>query len=196
MTDWEHRWQTGQTGWDLGAPSPPLCRYADQIPPERRHLRVLIPGCGNAYEATYLLQQGFTDITLVDIAPTAVQRVEQRLDAEYPNWRNHLRVLCADFFDLADTFDLILEQTFFCALDPALRPKYAQHMHRLLAPGGTLAGVLFEREFESEPPFGGNAIEYRALFEPLFLIKTLAPCYNSIAPRAGTEVFFILKKQT
>ncbi len=193
--DWEYRWQTGQTGWDLGMPSPPLCRYVDQIAPSQRpRLRVLIPGCGNAYEASYLLSQGFTNLTVVDIAPTAVQRLIQRLDAEYSQWHQHLRPLCADFFELNETFDLILEQTFFCALEPALRPRYAEQMHRLLAPGGTLAGVLFDRDFEGGPPFGGHAEEYRALFEPLFFIKTLAPCYNSIPPRAGTEVFFILKK--
>ncbi len=193
-TDWELRWQTGQTGWDIGQASPPLCRYADQILPEQRHLRVLIPGCGNAYEAAYLLDQGFRNITVVDIAPTAIRRLEQRLDASYPHWRTRLRALCTDFFALDETFDLILEQTFFCALDPALRPQYVQHMHRLLAPGGTLAGVLFDRDFEGGPPFGGHADEYRALFEPLFDIKTLEPCYNSIPPRAGTEVFVILKK--
>jgi hypothetical protein len=29
MIDWEKRWQAGQTGWDLGAASPPLIEYAD-----------------------------------------------------------------------------------------------------------------------------------------------------------------------
>ncbi|MCS7037470.1 MAG: SAM-dependent methyltransferase, partial [Saprospiraceae bacterium] len=57
-----------------------------------------------------------------------------------------------------------------------------------------LAGVLFDRDFEGGPPFGGHAEEYRALFEPLFRIHTLEPCYNSIPPRAGAEVFIILKK--
>ncbi len=194
VVDWELRWQMGQTGWDIGQPSPPLCRYADQIPPEKRHLRLLIPGCGNAYEASYLLSQGFSNITVVDIAPTAIQRLEQRLDAEHPSWRTRLRPRCIDFFQLDETFDFILEQTFFCALPPVLRPRYAQHMHHLLSSGGTLAGVLFDRDFEGGPPFGGHADEYRALFEPLFHIRTLDPCYNSIPPRAGTEVFVILKK--
>lgn len=193
-TDWEKRWQTGQTGWDLGAASPPLTAYADQIPPEKRHLRVLIPGCGNGYEALHLLQHGFTNITMVDIAPTAVERLRQRLDAHKPDWETQLRPVCADFFTLEGPFDLILEQTFFCALDPALRPDYVLKMHDLLAPGGTLAGVLFDREFEGGPPFGGDSAEYEALFQPRFHIRALAPCYNSIAPRAGSEVFFILKR--
>jgi hypothetical protein len=33
--------------------------------------RILIPSCGNSYEAEYLLEQGFTN-TVIDIAPTSV----------------------------------------------------------------------------------------------------------------------------
>lgn len=188
---WEERWQHGYTGWDLGAVSPPLKAYIDQIPPERRHLKILIPGCGNGYEAVYLLQNGFTHITMLDIAPTAVEQLRQRLNRETPGWEPYLRLECGDFFAFSGAFDLILEQTFFCALDPALRPGYARKMQGLLAPGGKLAGVLFDRDFEGGPPFGGSSEEYQALFAPYFHIKTLAPCYNSAAPRAGAEVFII-----
>ncbi|MEQ1746574.1 MAG: methyltransferase domain-containing protein [Saprospiraceae bacterium] len=192
--NWEIRWQAGQTGWDLGVASPPLTAYADQIPLERRNLRVMIPGCGNGHEALYLLRAGFTNIVMVDIAPTAVERLTARLDAGFPDWATRLRVLCGDFFTLKGVFDLILEQTFFCALDPTRRGDYAQKMHDLLAPGGTLAGVFFDRDFEGGPPFSGSQAEYRALLGPLFHIKTLSPCHNSVLPRAGTEVFVLLKK--
>lgn len=191
---WETRWQTGQTGWDLGAASPPLIRYADQIPVARRSLRVLIPGCGNGYEAIHLLENGFTNLTMLDIAPTAIARMRERLDNQVPDWEAHLRLVNGNFFELSGPFDLILEQTFFCALDPSLRLAYAQKMHELLSPGGKLAGVLFDKDFVGGPPFGGHANEYRLLFEPLFRIKTMAPCYNSIAPRAGAEVFVIMER--
>ncbi|MCC6460818.1 MAG: methyltransferase domain-containing protein [Saprospiraceae bacterium] len=192
---WETRWQNGQTGWDLGAPSPALSTYLDQIPPAQRHLRVLLPGCGNGHEALDLLQKGFSDITMLDIAPTAVERLRQRLDAEAPGWENRLRVVCADFFEIEGPFDLILEQTFFCALPPALREDYVRKMHELLAPGGKLAGLLFDRHFDGGPPFGGSQDEYVGLFQPSFHLKTLEPCYHSIAPRAGSEVFFIFEKK-
>ncbi|TNE47896.1 MAG: methyltransferase domain-containing protein [Bacteroidetes bacterium] len=191
---WEIRWRSGQTGWDLGAPSPPLIRYADQVPVEERGQPVLIPGCGNGYEAVYLLQHGFTDITMVDIAPTAVERLKQRLQKAVPNWEEHLQVICGDFFALEGVYSRILEQTFFCALDPVLRPDYARKIHELLVPGGKLAGVLFDKDFDGGPPFSGHAAEYRQLFKPLFSIKTMEPCYNSIEPRAGWEVFMVLVK--
>lgn len=192
-TDWEQRWQAGQTGWDLGAVSPPLATYIDQIPDAEKHLPVLIPGCGSAYEAVYLLDKGFKNILMLDLAPTAVEQVKRRMDSAYPDWPDYMAVREGDFFKLEGQFHRILEQTFFCAIDPGLRPQYVRHMHQLLLPEGRLAGVLFNRDFEGGPPFGGNATEYRNLFEPLFHLHTLETCYNSVTPRAGTEVFLIAK---
>ena len=117
-----------------------------------------------------------------------------------------LKLITADFFDHQGQYDLIVEQTFFCALDPAKRPDYVEQMHRLLKPRGRLAGLLFDRQFPRHtasgdgassdaasggPPFGGHRDEYQKLLEKRFRIKTLAPCYNSIKPRAGTELFLI-----
>ena len=46
---WEDRYQTGETGWDIGAPSTPLKTYVDQLPD--RDMRILIRGGGRAWEA-------------------------------------------------------------------------------------------------------------------------------------------------
>lgn len=187
---WNDRYLAGQTGWDLGAPSPPLVAYIDQLP--RKDLAILIPGCGNAHEAAYLLQQGFTNLTVVDLAPALTAALEKQL-AAYSG--KSLRIITGNFFDLEGQYDLVLEQTFFCALDPSLREAYVRQMHALLKPGGRLAGVLFDRDFEGGPPFGGSAAEYRKLFEQDFVLHTLAPCYNSIAPRAGSEVFINFERK-
>jgi SAM-dependent methyltransferase len=142
---WEHRWQNNLTGWDLGAVSPPLAAYIDQW--TNRDAAVLIPGCGNAYEAEYLLDKGFTNITVIDIAPSAVVLLRERLDTGHAGWHDRLTILCGDFFEHRGAYDLILEQTFFCALDPSMRGAYARHMQSLLKPGGKLAGVMFDRDF-------------------------------------------------
>lgn len=181
---WNSRYLAGQTGWDLGTPSPPLVAYIDQL--ARKDLAILIPGCGNAHEAAYLLQQGFTNVTVVDLAPALTAAVEKQL-ADYSG--KSLRIITGNFFDLTGQYDLVLEQTFFCALEPSLREAYVKQMQALLKPGGRLVGVLFDRDFDGGPPFGGNAAEYRQLFEKAFVLHTLSPCYNSIPPRAGSEVF-------
>ncbi|MDX1327998.1 MAG: SAM-dependent methyltransferase, partial [Arenibacter sp.] len=95
--------------------------------------------------------------------------------------------------DLSD-FDLILEQTFFCALDPDLRPQYVHKMKQLLKPTGKLVGLLFTFPLtESGPPYGGSPEEYKALFGDHFNFKVLEVAYNSIKPRANKELFFIFE---
>ena len=53
-------------GWDIGYPSTPLKEYIDQL--KDKSITILIPGCGNAYEAAYLFERGFKQVTLVDLS--------------------------------------------------------------------------------------------------------------------------------
>ena len=185
---WNKRYETGEDAWDIGFVSTPLKEYIDQL--EDKNIAILIPGCGNAYEAEYLLQKGFNNITVIDISTVAAEAVKQKL-APYGN---RIEVLRGDFFELQQKFDLILEQTFFCALNPKLRKNYAIKMYDLLKENGKLVGLFFNRNFDNSPPFGGNKEEYLDLFAPLFDILVLEPAYNSIEQRAGTEVFMIARK--
>jgi len=180
---WNNRWLNDNTGWDLRGVSPPLRDYFSQL--ENKDIDILIPGCGNGYEAAWLLDNGFTHITLLDISEVLVQRLREKFDAP------RLTLLAADFFQHEGRYDLIIEQTFFCALEPASRGNYIEQTHKLLRPGGKLAGLLFDRDFSGGPPYGGHKPEYKQLLEKKFTLKTLEPCYNSIKPRAGTELFFI-----
>ncbi|HSC52726.1 MAG TPA: methyltransferase domain-containing protein [Phnomibacter sp.] len=184
---WSQRYLQHTDAWDLGEPSPPLKAYIDQL--TDKNLRILIPGCGNAYEAQYLLHKGFKNITLVDISEVLVAKLQQQLSG------TSIQIIHTDFFRFHQQQDLILEQTFFCALDPSLRKSYAQHVLSLLAPQGTLAGLLFDAVFESSPPFGGSKAEYQQLFSPLFHIKTMETCSNSVEARQNRELFFILKNK-
>jgi len=186
---WNERYATQQTGWDLGAPSPPLKRYIDSF--TDRTLRILIPGCGNAYEAQYLHEKGFVNVFVLDIAALAIKAFASRIP-DFP--KEHL--ICGDFFTHVGTYDVILEQTFFCALTPDLRPAYAQQMHQLLAEDGVLAGLLFRVPMNADhPPFGGSTEEYRGYFEPLFDVIRMEPCTDSIPPRLGSELWMEMRKK-
>lgn len=186
---WNSRWQNQQTGWDIGMASPAIIAYMAQY--QNKNAAILIPGCGNAHEANWLLENGFTNITLIDIAPKAVAMLKAKYDKTPV-----INVILGDFFEHKGQYDLIIEQTFFCAIDPKLREKYVAQSSALLKPKGKIIGLLFSIDFERNgPPFGGNTSEYQALFEKHFSIKTMGNCYNSIKPRANTEVFINFVKK-
>ena len=181
---WSKRWAEGQTGWDAGEITPPIKAYADGL--NDKSIRILIPGCGSGYEGAYLWKNGFQHLYLSDISELPLKKFAN----SHPGFPEQ-NLLHGNFFDLQGKFDLVLEQTFFCALHPTLRPAYVKKMKDLLSPTGKLAGLFFDVEFENPgPPFGGSQPEYRKLFSNDFEILRMSKCTNSIAPRLGSEVFF------
>ena len=182
---WSGKYATQQAIWNIGYASPPLTEYIDQL--TDKDIRILIPGCGNAYEAAYLLEKGFTHVTLLDISTELVNRLQERFKGQ------PISIIHGDFFQHQQQYDLILEQTFLSALDPSQRKDYVTRLSELLLPGATLAGVVFNKEFNGGPPFGGNRTIYQELFELKLYIKTMELCYNSIEERKGDELFIILK---
>lgn len=185
---WDAKWQSNAIGWDIGYASPAICQYLVQY--SNKNAAILIPGCGNAYEAEYLVENGFTNITLIDISPEAVKKIRHKFQHN-----SQVKVLSEDFFQHKGRYDLIIEQTFFCAILPNKRKEYAEKTATLLLENGKIIGLLFDKTFESQgPPFGGSPSEYKPVFSPHFKIKTMEKCYNSIAARAGSEVFIILDK--
>ena len=186
---WSNRYSNNTAAWDAGSITPPLKAYIDQL--TDKQISILIPGCGNGHEAAYLLDKGFKNITLIDISSILCEHLKTQLQAHLSSG---LQIICGDFFDHTGEYDLVMEQTFFCAIDPTFRKKYVYKMLDLLKPGGKLAGLLFNCEFVDGPPFGGTEDEYRQLFQPLFTIATIAHCYNSITPRAGKELFIKMMK--
>ncbi len=180
---WEQRFINNHTPWDIGAASTPIIEYLDQI--KNKEIKILIPGAGNAYEAEYAFNKGFKNIFVLDITESAINNFKKR----FPKFSAN-NCIQQDFFKHQEKYDLIIEQTFFCALDPVLRKQYVTKMYELLNKEGHLAGLLFNDNLNNDkPPFGGNKEEYQKLFEEKFNLKTMAPCYNSITPRNERELF-------
>jgi len=186
---WQRRYETNDAVWNAGKITTPLKDYFDQI--KDKSISILIPGCGNAYEFEYLLDQEFTTISVLDYAQAPIDNIKKRIPNSNPN-----QLILGDFFEHTGQYDLIIEQTFFCAIDPQLRTKYVEKMHALLRPNGKLVGLLFQFPLtQAGPPFGGSKEEYINLFSEKFTIKTLETAYNSIQPRQGNELFFIFTKK-
>lgn len=184
---WNTLWENQDTAWDVGYTAPAITDYLDAI--EDKNISILIPGCGNAYEAEYLLKKGFQNIRLIDIAPKVVEILKNK-------FRNdpQIKVVLGDFFEQQGQYDLMLEQTFFCAIPPSMRKSYAKKSAELLNTKGKIVGVMFNTIFEKQgPPFGGKISEYLDIFEPYFNIKKMEDCYNSIPPRKGIEAFVELE---
>ena len=186
---WTERYELNESGWDIGKISMPLKSYIDQL--TNKNIKILIPGGGNSYEAEYLFKKGFNNVYVVDLSKIPLENIAKRC-VNFPREQ----LLHQNFFDLGLKFDLIIEQTFFCALNPSLRNNYVMKMHELLNPGGRLVGLLFDAELNKDhPPFGGDKEEYKKYFNPYFVIKLMERSYNSIEKRAGRELFINLVKK-
>lgn len=185
---WNQRYIDGNTGWDVGSATTPLAEYFNRI--ENKNIDILIPGAGKAHEAELLHKAGFSNVVVLDFAREALKRFELRVP-DFPK----SQLICGDFFEHDSRYDLIVEQTFFCALHPSLRDKYAQKVSELLKPKGRLVGLFFDTEFVGDkPPFGGHKEEYLGYFNNRFFIRKFEKAYNSIKPRQGNELFAIMEK--
>jgi len=190
---WSRRYENGNTGWDIGSISTPLKDYIDQI--SDKDIRILIPGAGNAYEAEYLHNEGFTNVSVLDISQLPLKALTKRVP-DFPT----SNLIHGNFFEHSNSYDLIFEQTFFCSFEPTEgnRKRYAAKMAELLASGGKLVGLWFKHDLlqgVSKRPFGGTKEDYLDYLEPYFKVAIFDNCYNSIPPRSGNELFGIFIKK-
>lgn len=185
---WDYRFRSKVTPWEAGrAPealrgfvsrNSALLAQKDGAPP-----RVLVPGCGSAWDAAFLDASGW-EVSALDFSPAAVEAARDTLG---DNWRGTL--LCADFFTFAapQRFDVIYERAFLCALPRALRPDYAPRMAGLLRPGGMLCGYFFQDDTPGGPPFGIQARQLDELLDPYFARTSDQPVSDSLPVFAGRE---------
>lgn len=185
---WENRYLQKDIGWDIGYASPPITNYLGAI--KNKELKILIPGAGNSYEAEWALNNGFSNVHILDYARSAINNFKKRCTQF-----NESNIHIEDFFEHKGEYDLIIEQTFFCAINPSLRNNYALKMNGLLKDNGLLVGLLFDAQFAVNPPYGGNKEEYVSIFSSLFSFLHFEKCYNSINPRDGKELFIEFRKK-
>jgi methyl halide transferase len=169
---WNGRYVEGRTGWDLGGPPAALIRVIRALSTPPARLRVLVPGAGRGHDALAWAEAGH-EVTAADFAPLAVAAMREAAAARgLP-----LAVREADIFalpdDFAGAFDVVWEQTCFCAIPPDRRPDYARAMAACLAPGGQLVGLFWAHGREGGPPFDVQRDHVRAALGGRFTIVAM-----------------------
>ncbi|KAI8336343.1 S-adenosyl-L-methionine-dependent methyltransferase [Chlamydoabsidia padenii] len=168
-TDWEDKWQTGNTQWDHGEPSPALVSLVNEE--ETKHLIPshgigLVPGCGAGYDVQFLATPSRHMIGL-DMSKTAVDVCSQKHpDAVTLNYE----FIVGDFFKSTPPehgYDLAYDYTFLCALPPFMRQDWALRYAEIIKPGGVLICLMFPlEEKEGGPPYS-LSVEFQFRLGPL-----------------------------
>ena len=146
--DWDAMFRAQRTPWERPTLNPAFVtwRATGALAP----CRILLPGAGRSGEPLALARDGF-DVTVVDLAATAVEVQRVRLQAAAQRGT----VVKADLLDWqpAEPFDAVYDQTCLCALPPAILPDYAAQLHRWLRPGGQLFVLFMQTGKDGGPPF-------------------------------------------
>jgi len=191
LEDWQRHYDENDLGWDLGQVAPPFVKLWEEgkLPLGK----VLVPGCGRGHEVQFFAENGFA-VTAIDFSAGAVTYLKNALQE-----RNlEGRVLHQDFFSLDDThdgvYDLVIEQTFFCAIAPRQRQDYVLNVARMLKPGGMLVGLFYHTDKQGGPPYNTTREDIETHFSEKFKIQELYKTTLSSEQRKGKEWLGIFKK--
>jgi hypothetical protein len=159
LPDWESKYQADIAPWERTDVNPAFLawRAGGHLTPSR----ILVPCAGRSAEPVLLAAAGF-DLTIVDLAPSAIAAQTRRL-APHP-----ATLIEANLFDWEPDrpFEAIYDQTALCALPPATWPAYEERLHRWLVPGGKLLMLFMQTGRPGGPPHDCAMDEMRRLFAP------------------------------
>jgi SAM-dependent methyltransferase len=186
---WNQRYAEGRTRWDLGGPPPVLTSLLATIEPGRR---VLVPGAGRGHDAIAWAQAGHR-VVAIDIAPLAVEAARALADERSVQ----IEVLEADIFALPGAltaaFDVVWEQTCFCAIPVERRGNYVRAMAQALVPGGKLYGLFWNHGQPGGPPFDVRREDVEAAFPPVFAIESIEAVKESV-PQRRPEFLAVMRR--
>ncbi|KAK2739852.1 hypothetical protein FQN57_006428 [Myotisia sp. PD_48] len=144
-----------------------------------RRKKAFVPGCGRGWDVFLLASFGY-DAYGLEYSTTALEACQTEA-GKYGNeippknldiGSGSVIFMQGDFFEdewLKDAglqegcFDLIYDYTFFCALHPSLRPKWALRHSQLLAPRGNLICLEFpttKNPGDGGPPYCSTPAAY------------------------------------
>jgi len=190
---WEHAYQSGDIGWDLGRSTPAFDQWIETC---REPQSICVLGAGNGWDAVNFAIRGH-EVTAVDFSESAVKNMRSAVG----KYEVKIDIRHMDIFNLhqkfTNHFDVVLEYTCFCAIDPSHRNDYLKMVYHIMKPQGKLVGLLFPIDkdpSEGGPPFGVLLKPTIKLISRYFTLITQQITPLSINSRVGREVFIIFRK--
>lgn len=177
---WNQRFREGRIAWDAASVPAELDSY---LAKRRGGDRVLIPGCGSAYEVRSFSEKG-DEVVAIDFSAAAVDKAR----AELGQWGR--AVVLGHFFSYdfgTEPFDIVYERAFLASLPRKAWPSYAARVAELLRPGGSLIGFFVYGDQRGGPPFCLRASELAELLGEAFQKLEEAVVATSVPVFQGKE---------
>lgn len=190
---WNEKYSSGNAVWNLNNAHPEFVRLIDEekfIFPSK----LVIPGSGLGYEALYAANKGYS-VTCIDFSEIAINAAKE-IAGEAGSDINFIQ---QDYFTLGaefnETFDFLFEYVTLCAFPPERKEEFISKSYNLLKPGGFFITVLFPVDGrKGGPPFNIKIDEFLKIASKYFRLAYFSRSVNSVKPRKGNEVLFILRK--
>jgi len=198
---WQERFERNETPWDRGRVSPQLLHWLEQglIGPAHR---IAVPGCGSGHEVLALAQAG-CQVTGIDYAEGALKLCRQRLEDAGLGDADPVELVQADVLSWqpAAPFDIVYDQTCWCALHPDHWRDWADQLYAWVRPGGTLGLMAMQAQRDSAtegviegPPYHLDINMLRALL-PSGRWHWPAPPYGRVDHHMGRfELALVLRR--
>lgn len=181
---WDRLFNKDITPWEAESTPPELETWLDAHPEPGR---VLIPGCGSAWEALSFDRRDW-DVTALDFSPLAIDKAKVFLADN--GFRG--RLVCDDFFThKEEPYTLIYERAFLASFPRHLRVPWGNRIPQLLQDGGLLMGCfLLDDNDDLErpiPPFALESGELTRLLGSDFTQTSIKPTTTSVEIFKGRE---------
>jgi SAM-dependent methyltransferase len=203
---WDSAYREERDGWDMGTPTPVFVDLLTRLDMDFRSLgavdyarlgrppRVLIPCSGRGYDALLFAGRGW-EVTAVDFAAEPLSWL--RREAAHAGLP--ITILQEDMFSMVRShpaqYDLIVEYTCVCAIEPDRRQEFLSFAHAVLRPGGVLLALLFPVDGRpGGPPFSIDVDGFtRDAAAHFTLVHDEVPA-TSVKPRLGKERLLLWRK--
>ena len=192
-SEWESRYQNGDTPWDKGLPHPALVHWLSHSDMTGR---ILVPGCGSGHDVRAIAQKKTGKVIGMDFAPSAI-----RAASTFPAVGNETYIL-GDFLTgdamALGPFDWMFEHTCFCAIRPERRADYAREAARAIKPGGFFLAIFFmdpENADPNSPPFASTHRQLDEFFLPSFQNMDFQSDIPTYPERENREHLVLFQRQ-